>query len=453
MNDLIEPMRRTFGLVLLALLMQTPSLLGEPPSTLRVPDGTLLRLSLMETLNSDTNEVDDPVHLEVTEDVKLGDVVAIPRGSTATGHVVEVESRKRLGRSGKLNFMVDYVRAPDGTNLRLRASSTRKGEDKTGTVIVGTVLLSPLFLIMRGKDVNIPKGTQFNAYVDGDREIALGGAPASAVATNENPALSAAPVGEAVGKRAASASIALAVTSTPDGADITVDGKYKGSTPSTLRVEAGDHSVSIEKPGFKKWQRTVSVDAGSNVRLDMTLEPGQSTNNVQLSSNPPISATQPHEAAQVVPLRSDIQKAQPAGPATGESAIKPAKSEAGTAQISGEQGMTGTFDGEVRNESLVVTAGYEITVREENGGIYGCSSVQPPLSGSGGINGSVNGSRVVFETEGKKLHIRFIGELQGDEMKGTYTVLSTSESGGFVLKRTNYNAPPLGFDTKKCRKD
>jgi hypothetical protein len=115
--------------------------------------------------------------------------------------------------------------------------------------------------------------------------------------------------------------------------------------------------------------------------------------------------------------------------------------------------MTGSFEGEVRNETLGVTAGYEITVREENGGIYGCSTVQTPLSGSGGINGSINGSRVVFETEGKKLHVRFIGELQGDEMKGTYTVLSTSESGGFVLKRTNSNAPPLGFDTKKCRKD
>jgi hypothetical protein len=31
--------------------------------------------------------------------------------------------------------------------------------------------------------------------------------------------------------------------------------------------------------------------------------------------------------------------------------------------------------------------------------------------------------------------------------------LSTLEHGGFLLKRTNYNAPPFGFDTKKCRTD
>ena len=78
-----------------------------------------------------------------------------------------------MGRAGKLNFSIDFVKAPDGSNVRLRASSPRKGEDKTGTAIVGTVLLSPLFPIMRGKDVSIPKGTHVIVYVDGDREITL----------------------------------------------------------------------------------------------------------------------------------------------------------------------------------------------------------------------------------------------------------------------------------------
>ncbi len=115
--------------------------------------------------------------------------------------------------------------------------------------------------------------------------------------------------------------------------------------------------------------------------------------------------------------------------------------------------MTGTYQGEVRNESLGVTTHYTIAVRDENGGIYGCTSVQWPLTGSGGFRGSVNGTHVVFETEGKKFRIRFIGELQGDEMKGTYTVLSTPERGGFSLRRTSDDAPLIGFDTKNCRKD
>lgn len=99
-----------------------------------------------------------------------------------------------MGRAGKLNFTVDHVKAPDDSNLRLRASSTRKGEDKTGTVIVGTVLLSPLFLIMRGKDITIPKGTEIAAYIDGDREIAMasrgGNTAVTATGSAQGPAVS-----------------------------------------------------------------------------------------------------------------------------------------------------------------------------------------------------------------------------------------------------------------------
>ncbi len=172
-------MHRNFRLNCLPVLFLLAATLMSAQSNgvIRIPDATALRLSLSEPLSSATNEVDDPVRFEVTEDVKVGSFVAVPKGATAVGHVVEVDPKRRLGRAGKLNFTIDHVKAVDGTNVRLRASSMRKGDDKTGTVIVGTVLLSPLFLIMRGKDVNIAKGTSVVAYVDGDREI--GGPPTS----------------------------------------------------------------------------------------------------------------------------------------------------------------------------------------------------------------------------------------------------------------------------------
>jgi hypothetical protein len=158
----------------IALPILSAALMAQSaPSTIKIQDATAVHLSLTESLSSATNKVDDPVTFEVTEDVTVGDVIAIPKGSTAAGHVVDVEPRRRLGRAGKLDFAIDNVKAPDGSNVRLRASSIRKGEDKTGAVIVGTVLLSPLFLLMRGKDVTIEKGTALTVYVDGDREISL----------------------------------------------------------------------------------------------------------------------------------------------------------------------------------------------------------------------------------------------------------------------------------------
>jgi hypothetical protein len=144
----------------LVLSLLSAALMAQPAyQTVNIQDATTVHLSLTQSLSSATNKVDDPVTFEVTEDVKVGDVVAIPKGSTAAGHVVEVEPKRSLGRAGKLNFAIDKVTAADGTNVRLRAESARKGEDKSRTVIAGTLLLSPLFLLMRGKDVTIDKGT------------------------------------------------------------------------------------------------------------------------------------------------------------------------------------------------------------------------------------------------------------------------------------------------------
>ncbi len=167
-----------------------------------------------------------------------------------------------MGRAGKLNFTLDHVKAPDGSNVRLRASTIRKGDDKTGTVIVGTVLLSPLFLIMRGKDVSIPRGTTIAAYVDGDREIAM---PSAVGSVSQGT-----PPSNQVSGTGATASIN--VTSTPTGADINVDGKYVGNTPLTVQITAGDHNISIQLSGYKTWQRTITTTAGSAINLSATLE-------------------------------------------------------------------------------------------------------------------------------------------------------------------------------------
>jgi hypothetical protein len=55
----------------------------------------------------------------------------------------------------------------------------------------------------------------------------------------------------------------IAVTSTPSKADIEVDGDFVGSTPSTIDVTPGEHSVVIKKSGYKDWQRKMKVTGGS----------------------------------------------------------------------------------------------------------------------------------------------------------------------------------------------
>jgi hypothetical protein len=66
-------------------------------------------------------------------------------------------------------------------------------------------------------------------------------------------------------------SAGVIVTSTPDGADIEIDGAFVGSTPTTVALTAGNHTVIVRKKGYQSWQRTLKITAGV-VRLNAELE-------------------------------------------------------------------------------------------------------------------------------------------------------------------------------------
>lgn len=60
-------------------------------------------------------------------------------------------------------------------------------------------------------------------------------------------------------------------TSTPPGAEISVDWRYVGNTPSEIGLSAGTHVVVISMPGFAEWKRelTVGVDSAVNVTANL----------------------------------------------------------------------------------------------------------------------------------------------------------------------------------------
>jgi hypothetical protein len=64
----------------------------------------------------------------------------------------------------------------------------------------------------------------------------------------------------------------LSIASTPAAADIEVDGRFVGNTPSTIDLEAGDHSVKVSKSGFKDWERKLKANGG-NVNINADLPP------------------------------------------------------------------------------------------------------------------------------------------------------------------------------------
>jgi len=62
------------------------------------------------------------------------------------------------------------------------------------------------------------------------------------------------------------------VSSDPAGAEIYVDGKFMGQTPSTIELPAGSHHVEVKSRGRQDWVRDLDVLKDSQLTLHPILE-------------------------------------------------------------------------------------------------------------------------------------------------------------------------------------
>jgi PEGA domain len=100
-------------------------------------------------------------------------------------------------------------------------------------------------------------------------------AHATSIRAAESTAIAASEPKPATGPASApAAQTQLQVTSTPDGADIEIDGGFVGNTPSTVGVTPGQHQLSVKKTGFKPWERKITASSGQ-VKVNAALEPAQ----------------------------------------------------------------------------------------------------------------------------------------------------------------------------------
>jgi hypothetical protein len=63
----------------------------------------------------------------------------------------------------------------------------------------------------------------------------------------------------------------VSIASTPDSAEIEVDGEFMGNTPSTLELEPGEHNIAVKKTGYKAWEKKLKLTSGE-INLNADLE-------------------------------------------------------------------------------------------------------------------------------------------------------------------------------------
>src|SRR5579871_2296780 len=105
-------------------------------------DGTPVKLRFGTTVSSSTAHVGDSVDLEVLEEVTVGNTVVIQKGATAIATVTDAHSKKSMGRAGKLDINIDYVRLADGEKAALKAVQDVKGGGHQGAMTGAMVATS-----------------------------------------------------------------------------------------------------------------------------------------------------------------------------------------------------------------------------------------------------------------------------------------------------------------------
>lgn len=246
--------RRVTG-VLLAFEMVT---FGQkqpiPPST--IPEGTRVKVRLEQQLSSATAEEGQIVQFTVVDEVIVNDETVIKQGANASGTVVQAVAKRRMGRTGKLDFSIEKITVNDGASVPVRYTMTKKEGGNTsvstGLITAGVAILfwpaAPFVLLRKGKDTTIQKGMVYEVFTDAAYTMRTKKAEAPATAV---PTTLPSPV---------------TISASTTGAEIEVDGAFVGNTPSTILLIQGDHALRVSKDG-KVWEKTLRVSSGSNPTL------------------------------------------------------------------------------------------------------------------------------------------------------------------------------------------
>jgi hypothetical protein len=250
--------KASMGLLLLATSLQC---LAQTNQVI-MPEGTKIRVRLEQDLSSATAEEGQPVQLSVADDVRIGDTVVIKQGAAAVGTVTLAIKRRRMGRTGKLDFSIDRVVALDGSSIPLRYSPQKKDGGShalaTGIITAGVGVAfwpaAPFALLIQGKDANLHRGIEMDVFTD--QTFALKSSATATANTAQPPSNSA---------------VAVQVTSQPEGAEIEIDGAFVGNTPGTVQMTPGPHHITVKR-GRSSWQRDMQVQAGNLVPVNATLQ-------------------------------------------------------------------------------------------------------------------------------------------------------------------------------------
>lgn len=139
-----------------------------------LPAGTRIDLETVSTVSSEKIQVGESVDFKVRADVTVDGKVVVRAGSIAKGVVMSSKKARGIGREGSIEVQVKSVQAVDGKSIPLSGSGiARQGDDKSTLSIVLGIFVCLLFLLLKGKNGEIPAGSATDAIVASNIKVTV----------------------------------------------------------------------------------------------------------------------------------------------------------------------------------------------------------------------------------------------------------------------------------------
>lgn len=130
---------------------------------------TPIMIRCKETITTKDIVSGDTVNFTVVQDIKdnSGNVL-IKGGTPVTAQISFAKKHGMIGRSGEITISDFHTTAIDGSYIQLSGSVSARPDDQMSMSIVLSVLICPLFLLMKGDEARVPAGTTKTAYTVAD---------------------------------------------------------------------------------------------------------------------------------------------------------------------------------------------------------------------------------------------------------------------------------------------
>ena len=163
-------MKKVFLIAALAMF-SVGSMIAQQKVTIKA--GTIVPIHSVNSVNAADVDEGQTVDFVVTNDVKVGDVIAIAKGTLVKGLVNEASKSSLAGTKGKLKISVTNLVLPSGDQIYFSNSNISiSGKNRTPLAVVTSLFFWPCIFIP-GTKAQMPAGYEFQAAIASTVEVSI----------------------------------------------------------------------------------------------------------------------------------------------------------------------------------------------------------------------------------------------------------------------------------------